>query len=116
MKSYLLKKNSPEILNKLKELGYFICVCASCTKETDDWVFCTEGEIEGTRIYKPSVHAFKMDEEKASHLLDLQNNPSMKEFECNLDKDLFFEKAKELIEEWKTKIVTLCKLKELEHQ
>lgn len=92
MKSIILRKNSPELREKLKEIGYHICPCSSSVSENDDFLFVIAHKEDNNY----SVHALTVNDEKVEYLLDLKEGKEPKENDFGLDEDAFLLKAKEL--------------------
>ena len=86
MLSYTIRKNTPEIKEKLNSLGFYVCPCTEM-KSNEEWLF----------IISHSVHVI-VKEDQCTASLDFNDT---NDIDCGLDEEKFFEGALKIKSLWK---------------
>ena len=90
--SYFIRKNTPELRDKLKELRYYICHCTVIYKDAVWLEICNWTK-------KPSVHGIGYGDKNIQSALDffLYENSKSKNplIDCGEDEEMFLKIAKE---------------------
>lgn len=92
MKDCFIRKNTPELRDKLQELGYYICHCTVVYRDAVWLVTCN-------KTGKPSVHGIGYGDKNIQSALDFflyenekSENPLI---DCGEDEEMFLKIAKE---------------------
>jgi hypothetical protein len=96
MNSAFIRKNNPELLTKLKELGYSICICTEFEDSVWLHIFTENKTIHGIGYFDPDYtpSSQKAILEKFLYENNTSINPSI---DCLEDDEKFLKIAKELI-------------------
>lgn len=93
MSSFFIRKNTPELRDKLKAMGYYICPC--CTFRNSVWLDANSDDMSAHGIGYDSgvVYQYTLEGELEFFLNDNAEH-SYPYYDCGESEELFIEMAK----------------------